>query len=164
MISLLWAAVLVLAGAVVLNLVLTFAVIRRLRESEGTRKPAGATQGPAAGDPVPAFTVTLTSGGTLTDRDLPAGDATIVFALPGCAPCTKVLAALPGTVPTFVFVMGEPGDEGTEAVLAKVPSFASAAVIADDRAFGVEMFPTTLHITGGLIRKVENGVPAGAGV
>ncbi|MGY0235090.1 TlpA family protein disulfide reductase [Longispora urticae] len=160
--SLLAAAVLILAAIVLLNLVLTFAVIRRLRD--------GATAGPAApgvGDPVPTFATTMTDGATLTHRDLLVGPATVVFALPGCAPCTRTLAALPGAEPTFVFVMGEPGGE-TEAVLAKVPFFARAGVTPMDgpvgRAFGVALFPTTLRVADGVIREVDNGVAAGAGV
>ncbi|MEV6520641.1 hypothetical protein AB0M43_01700 [Longispora sp. NPDC051575] len=161
--SLLSAAVLVLAAIVLLNLVLTLAVIRRLRD--------GATAGPAApgvGDVVPDFAATMTDGATLTHRDLLTGPATVVFALPGCAPCTRTLAALPGAEPTFVFVMGEPGDPETGAVLAKVPFFARAGVTPMDgpvgRAFGVALFPTTLRIADGVIRDVDNGVAAGAGV
>ncbi len=162
--SLLWAAIVVLSATVALNLALTFAVIRRLRDTAATP----AASGPAAGGTVPSFTVAMTDGTTLTDRDLHSGAATIVFALPGCKPCTTTLATLPGTEPTYVFVMGEPGEQGTGEVLAKAPAFARTAVTPMDgpvgRAFGVTLFPTTVRVVDGVITEAGNGALAGAGV
>jgi hypothetical protein len=143
----------------VLNLVLTFAVIRKLRDGVGS---GSSVHTPAAGLPRPGtrigeFTVDTADGAVLTERDL-LGDRTLVaFVSPTCAPCKDVVAELASTEhpPLRAFVVGDGGAETMDVVATLRPHGAVAVIEADHaaaRAFGgVDGYPALLLVEGGVV-------------
>lgn len=79
---------LVLVGAVaVLNLLLTTAVIRRLRQLESRLATPGADSGPALGSQLPKFSAELASGDIVGADDLTGSPAILAFFSTGCPAC-----------------------------------------------------------------------------
>jgi thiol-disulfide isomerase/thioredoxin len=108
------AAVVLVGLLVVLDLVLTFGVIRRLREHTALLSERSAPMPDlilGAGQTVGAFTATSVTGATLSNTDLASGTL-VGFFSPGCSACEVEL-------PRFVKLAGaHPG--GAERVLAAV--------------------------------------------
>ncbi|MFD6418007.1 TlpA disulfide reductase family protein [Streptomyces sp. NPDC060194] len=153
--ELLSAATALLAVLCVLNLVLTYGVVRRLRTLGGSGS-AGPTE--LAGT-VGRFAVTDASGAPLTAAGLAPGTV-VAFLSPGCPPCTALL-------PRFVDAAGDsgltsdriigvvmPGDDDTaeeaERHAARLGSVAT--VVTGDAArtvaaaFGVQGFPAVCAV------------------
>jgi len=162
-------AIAVVVGVVAAaDLLLTFAVIRRLAALEARGGPArpGDGQSPAVGHRIGAFSVNLISGGTFGLADLSGqeAEAIVVFVMPSCEPCKAALAdlsSLPGPLrwPLYVLIAGaQPGDELT-ALIDDLPAGTQVALIAtmDDTtdAFGIDGFPTALGIEDGIVRANE---------
>jgi thiol-disulfide isomerase/thioredoxin len=86
------ASVLVLAVLVLLDLVLTLGVVRRLREHTELLADRSAGPPPAAMPPVGTtvgdFAATTTDGEPVS-RDLLAGETVVCFFAPGCGPCRE---------------------------------------------------------------------------
>lgn len=146
----------------VLNLVLTFAVIRKLRDGAGT---STSVHNPSAGLPRPGlrigeFAAETTDGAEVTERDLLGDRKLVAFVSPTCEPCKDVVAeiALPGrplAMPLHAFVVGDGGAE-TMSVVATLRSHGTVAVIdaghAAARAFGgVDGYPTLMLVEGGVV-------------
>jgi hypothetical protein len=160
-----------LVGALILltgfNLVLLFAVLRRLREIEARGVPAPAGITPAAGTRIGSWSVTPADGTVLTDVDL-GPDATVLFLTPGCTPCGQLVDRLaddPGALggPALAVVVGdEPGDRTYADVLP--PSLPLAYAGEHDQivtAFGgVDAFPTVVVVRGGVVRSSSHELPA----
>lgn len=93
-------AVGVLAVVVLVNLLLTFGVIRRLREHGSTIADAGhggnlRSSGPPPGSPLPAFEPATSVTGELISPDWMRAKTTIVaFNSEGCVACEQELPAL----------------------------------------------------------------------
>ncbi|MQY12894.1 hypothetical protein SRB5_30330 [Streptomyces sp. RB5] len=86
---------LVLVGAVtVLNLLLTLAVIRRLRRQESHQRPE-MTSGPAVGSRLPAFTAVSVGGDEVSDVRLAGRSAALTFLSTGCPACDAAVNDLP---------------------------------------------------------------------
>jgi hypothetical protein len=152
-----------LVGALTLltgfNLLLLFAVLRRLREIEDRGAPAPAEVAPAAGIRVRPWSVTLTDGAAMSDVDL-GPDAVVLFLTPGCGPCGRLVrqvaddpAALGGAA--LAVVVGDaPGDRTYADVLPQNLPLAyadeGAPIVA---AFGgVDAFPTVVVVRDGIVR------------
>ncbi|MFD7861256.1 peroxiredoxin family protein [Streptomyces sp. NPDC059783] len=91
-------AALVLVGAVtVLNLLLTLAVVRRLRRQESERQQPFGTidSGPETGAPLPDFTADTVAGGTITAASLKGRQGALTFLSTDCSACTMAVADLP---------------------------------------------------------------------
>ncbi|MFI5960141.1 TlpA family protein disulfide reductase [Cryptosporangium sp. NPDC051539] len=153
------AALVVTNVLTLLNLLLLFGVIRRLREQQVP--PPGGVPGPAAlpvGTLVEAFATTDVAGHPLRRDDLPHG-AVIAFFSPGCTPCEALL-------PKFIAHAERLPDGRRSAVAVVVGASADAAgyvaelssaarvVVEDDsggvltRAFGVTGYPTVFQLDG----------------
>lgn len=108
------AAVVIVGLLVLLDLILTFGVIRRLREHTALLAERSAPMPElviAAGETVGSFTATTVSGADLSNSDL-AGGTLVGFFSPGCSACEVQL-------PKFVeLARAHPG--GAERVLAAV--------------------------------------------
>ncbi|HET9896630.1 MAG TPA: redoxin domain-containing protein [Streptosporangiaceae bacterium] len=167
MIEILMAIAVVVGVAVAADLLLTFAVIRRLAALESrTRQLSVATPGgePAPGHQVKDFSVAMTSGRDFSRADLADGPAIVFFVMPTCEPCKEALAdlrALPWPLPSplYVLVASTDPDASVTEIAAQLPPQAEFGIIAtiDDttRAFGIDGFPTALAIEGGIVRANE---------
>lgn len=150
--SLLVAAVVILAVLTVLNMALSAAIIRRMRGDRYDPAP------PAPGTEVGAFSVPMLDGGTLTEHDLADG-ALVAFVSPTCPPCatlaenwTRRSAELPEA--TYVFVIDTATTAEAEAYAAKLG--ARAAIVERDSAvssaFGADdVTPTLVRVRGGVV-------------
>ena len=146
----------------VLNLVLTFAVVRKMRDGAGSGLSAHTPHPglPRLGTPVGEFTAQTVDGAELTDQDLRGERSLIVFVSPSCAPCKDVVAELTEagrapTIPLHAFVAGDE-DADTSAVVAALRPHGTVTVItaghAAARAFGgVDGYPALMLVTDGVI-------------
>lgn len=146
-------AAVVLVGALcLLDLVLTFGVIRRLRATSATvtRDEDGNELAPRAGDPVAGFAST-TTGGQPVSRDSVTG-ALVAFLSPNCKPCKASLPEvlrLAAAGPVVAVVVGDPADV-TDMVAQLSPV---ARVLTEEpfgpvsEAFGVRSFPTFVKVS-----------------
>ncbi|GAA1107331.1 MULTISPECIES: hypothetical protein [Kitasatospora] len=173
-------AVVLLGALGLLNLALTFGIVRRLNaESARAAQPAGlhgladaASIGATAGP----FSVTAADGSTVT-RDTLATPALVAFFAPGCPPCAELLPEFTGRLREDgppagdVLAVVTPGAGQQEYVdaLAEV-----ATVVTGDQAqdvvdaLGVGGFPVvarldddgTLHVLHRDLREMARPVPA----
>jgi hypothetical protein len=161
-----------LVGALTLltgfNLVLLFAVVRRLREIETRGAPAAAETKPATGTRIGPWTATLTDGTTMTDADL-GPDAVVLFLTSGCGPCARLVGqvaddpAVLGGVPALAVVVGDvPGARTYADVLPENLPLAYAE--QDDPIVttfaGVDAFPTVVVVRGGVVRASSHDLHA----
>jgi hypothetical protein len=152
-------AVLVVATAA--NMVLLFAVVRRLRLLEAGMVEPALPALPAPGTRISAFPVAAGDPvdddvDLVDDADLAGGPHLIAFVMPGCDPCHAVLTSLRGDkrfdpARTMIFVAGEPGDAQTRQVLDLAAGLGRTAILEQDgpvtAAFGsIDAFPTLLSV------------------
>jgi|HubBroStandDraft_5_1064220.scaffolds.fasta_scaffold01542_12 hypothetical protein len=156
-------AVVVLVGAVaVADLLLSFAVIRRVSALQARMTAgAGGGQSPEVGHRVGDFRVELLGGGLFTRADLEDTRALVVFLMTTCEPCKKAVAdlaelPLPLPSPLYVLVTGTHKDRDIRPVAAQLPPGAQVGRIsapdATTEAFGVDGFPTVLRVEDGIVR------------
>jgi thiol-disulfide isomerase/thioredoxin len=163
-------AVAVLAVLVLLDLVLTLGVVRRLRD-HSTR--IGVLQGiqpeeaslPDAGAEIAPFTV-VTASGTLTNDDL-AEPTLVGFFTPDCPSCEEKLPTFlsyahefPGGKARVIGVVAsESGGVSYRNALSEVATVATERERGDmQKAFGVQAFPTFLVIVDGQIVQATHHV------
>jgi thiol-disulfide isomerase/thioredoxin len=153
------AAVVMVGILAIVNLVLSYGIIRRLRQHAAqlsTRSGADSIIAPA-GTTVGAFATTTTEGERLTDSQLPA-DTLVGFFAPGCPPCRERLpefvahAATAGSrYHVLAVVVGRETSEATEYVAAIEPV---GRVVVEPNlgavatAFAVNGFPTWCRVDG----------------
>lgn len=144
-----------------LNLLVLFAVIRRLRSLQEQLTQGSTPDAPAVGTTIDEYTANTIGGGTLTRRDLD-GDSLVAFFSPGCPPCKEMIArfaADPAALPaqTYAFVVGNDLDPDARQYVADLAGVATrTAYVEPDSpvltAFGgVAAFPTVLRIAGGTV-------------
>jgi hypothetical protein len=169
MIGILVAVVVVVGVVAAGDLLLSFAVIRRLADLQSRGVHAGGSGGssPAIGHRVGDFSVELLTGGVFTLADLAGTRAIVVFLMTSCEPCKAAVAelrALPAPLPSqlFILITGTATDGDVRAVAADMPAGALAGEIsapdATTRAFGVDGFPTALTIEDGVVHASGLGV------
>lgn len=166
------AAVVVVGVLCVLDLLLTYGVIRRLREHTEllSRRPAGIPDIIIdAGSTVGSFAATTVDGDVLAEDDLAAG--TIVgFFSPGCGACVeklptfvKVAAANPGG-PDRALAVVVGGEEDTREQVAALAPAARVVVVQPgheiETAFEVKGFPAFVLIGAGGVVTVSGGLEA----
>lgn len=78
---------------VVFNLLLTFALIRRLNANPQTAAPAQREKGLPAGQPAPDFTAETLTGETVTRATYAGRNLALLFVSPTCGPCREALPA-----------------------------------------------------------------------
>jgi thiol-disulfide isomerase/thioredoxin len=140
-------AVVLVAALCLLDLVLTFGVIRRLRATGAavTLDEDGNELTPRAGDPVAGFTGTTTEGEPVS-RDSVIG-AVVAFLSPNCKPCKASLPDLLRVAeaePVVAVVVGDPADMAD-----MVEKLSPVARVVTEEPFGpvstafaVRSFPT----------------------
>ena len=165
MIGILMAVVVVVGIVAAADLLLSFAVIRRLiaLESGGLALGAAAGLSPAVGHRVGEFRMKLVTGGEFSQADLADARAMVTFLMPSCEPCEEAFAELralpiPLATPLYVLVMGIEQDSDLSALIADLPAGAHVGTVllgdAATDAFGVTGFPTALITDDGLVRAV----------
>jgi hypothetical protein len=151
------AALVVTNVLTLLNLLLLFGVIRRLREQPAPPGLPGPTAVPV-GTLIDAFTTADTDDRPLRRDDLPEG-AVVGFFSPGCAPCEALVPkfvaraeGLPGGREQVVAVVVGPTDEAAGYVARLAPV---ARVVVEEpsngvlaRAFHVPGYPTVFQLDG----------------
>ncbi|MFJ4502158.1 hypothetical protein [Streptomyces sp. NPDC088864] len=154
--SLMGAAVALVGAIALLNLTLTYGLIRRFRAGAVPGTPGGPGDGHGAGTAPTAqdFTVVTTQGRTVGRSDLPDG-VLVAFFSTGCPPCAALLprfvAAVPGLglpAPAVLAVVA-PGPEDGEYAraldqVATVVTGEDAAVVVE--AFGVVGYPVVCRL------------------
>jgi hypothetical protein len=161
------AAVVVVGVLCVLDLLLTYGVIRRLREHTEllSKRPAGMPDiiiGP--GSTVGWFTATTVEGDALSAEDLPA-DTLVGFFSPGCGACGEKLpkfvdaaAAHPGGQEHVLAVVIGSEEDSKEQVAALSPK--ARVVVAQhgheiENAFEVKGYPGFVLVGDDLVVKVS---------
>lgn len=160
------AAVVAVGVLCALNLVLTYGVIRRLREHTEllARRPAGMSSGMStgiatAGSVVGPFTVSTVSGDSLSEGDLAAGTV-VGFYAPGCGACRALVppfvdaaAAHPGGQDrVLAVVLAAPEEDATEYISLLSPK--ATVVVAPhgadiETAFAVSEYPSFALVGAG---------------
>lgn len=161
MIAVLIAVVVVVGVVAAADLLLSFAVIRRVAALQA-RGPAADVDPPEVGHEVGEFTVPLLAGGVFTRADLTAARVMVVLLTTSCDPCRRAigeLRALPMPLPgpLYILIMASEQDADALDVAKSMPAGSRAAIIAPadaeatSRAFGIDGVPSVLTIEGGII-------------
>jgi len=152
-----YAAIAVIGVVAVLNLVLTLALARRLRETQS----ANAHDGGAVPEVLPTPGLEVTG---FPHVDLTAGRRTVVMLTPTCPPCQTLLDTLTADArryrhDTFVFMIGMP--EETAAMAPRLADFDTATINEDqaETEFGVKGFPAVLSVVDGVIVNSSHQLP-----
>jgi thiol-disulfide isomerase/thioredoxin len=165
--------VIIAVALTILNLLVSFAIIRRLRGVE-SRGGDHAHQGdaltddlPAVGTRVGAFSVPTVDGDQLDDQTLAGEPVLAAFLSPTCSPCKDLVAALaarpdPDLARTILFV---DGDEDAKEFAESLRVHGRVALVDSQGpvgvAFGgVEMFPIVLTVERGVITAADIRLPA----
>ncbi|MBT2500068.1 redoxin family protein [Agromyces sp. ISL-38] len=165
-----------------LNLLLTYGVVRRLRE-HGTRLSkveAGGNGGgadslgpasPAPGTSVPSFEAAAVDGSVVSSATTSQGEKYMGFFSPTCAPCRERLPEFISFAqrrsPDDVVVIIQDGDGASEMAAAAT---GVARVIIDDgpggqliESFQVDRFPTLIALQDGVVTtntSIMGGLPS----
>lgn len=151
----LWAAFGVLGLAVGLNLLLTFGLVRRLREGN-VLEPTLPTFG-QVGARLPAFSVTNLNGELVTDADL-SGEACVAILSTGCTPCATLAARmradpwLLGERHLLAVVDDEHHPDAARQLAGLLPDARRVAVLEPEHPLlsmggGISAFPTLLRLS-----------------
>jgi len=160
----LWIVLCAIAAAVaVLNLMLVFALIGRVRALQETVAAQGAAvvdrSLPRPGRRVGAFEVSTTRGDRITQDSLRDEAMLVGFFITGCTSCEGIrsqLLADPPALPLLTFIHANGDAEAARAIGEALAPVASVAYF-DDRndtvgeAFGTVRYPTLLRIEGGVV-------------
>jgi thiol-disulfide isomerase/thioredoxin len=151
----------VLAVLVVLNLLLTFALIGRIRVLQAlVEKMMGKDPSlPQPGDLVGRFEVTTPEGELLSDAALRSGVSLVGFFAPNCEPCAAMraqLLATPPPLPLVAIVEGSADDAAASRELGTALSrvarvFYATAGDSVTRAFRSAGFPTLIRVENGMV-------------
>jgi hypothetical protein len=168
MIGILIAVVAVVGVAVAADLLLSFAVIRRMAGLQARIKTASGGGGsPAIGHRVSDFRVELLTEGVFTQADLADSRVIVAFLMTTCEPCKKVVAELgqlpdPLPFPLYVLITGTERDPDVLSLAVTMPPGARVGQIsapdATSEAFDVDGFPTVLAIEDGTVRASGLGI------
>lgn len=159
MIQVLTAAVVILAIAVVFNLLITFAMIRRLKANELAGRQDADSFRPTVGAAVGEFSAASVDGSTWDSAALGLGTHTVAFLLPNCGGCASLVDRLaPGKQPDrsiVVVVSGIPDDPAVVSLIQKLPRDLKIVVAKlgseISQAFGVATFPTIVQVADGRV-------------
>jgi hypothetical protein len=165
------AALVLLGVGLAFNLLMTFGVIRRLKEQSQLiiRKP-GYPLGPSIprpGEPIGTFSAVTVDGRQVTSADL-HDRGTVVFLSTSCDSCQGALTSLVRGIDvrsysaTMIVVIVGDADGAAEFVSALR---GKATVVVEDafgsvqRAIGVNAFPAVIAIENGVVTDVSTNVP-----
>jgi hypothetical protein len=156
----------IVAGA---DLMLSFAVIRRLSALQVRMQGSGSGTSPAVGHKVGDFEVELLTGGVFRLADLMDEASIVIFLTTTCEPCQAAIAELrdlPTPLPFPMYVLINGTDQGQDTavldVAADMPQGARVAEISAShpvmQAFGIDGFPSVLGVEDGIVRASDTRV------
>jgi hypothetical protein len=163
MIPVLTAAVILVGAVAAADLLLSFAVIRRLTalQARGVGTGAGASAGtPEPGHVIGEFRVSLLAGGEFTTDHLRQEPAMVAFLSPTCEPCRRAIEELkqlpvPLARTLYVLIAGSAQDADLLAVAQQMPAGARVGAIAHDggvmKAFAADGYPTVVSTADGAV-------------
>lgn len=149
----------VLAAVAVSNLLVSFALIGRLRSLDTLVRahPADASL-PRRGERIRPFHATTVDGQPLTADELASGPALVGFFSPDCRECKRVVADLfahPPSVPVLAVVAGNPSVPGSATLVAELGRLGRVAYGDDNdslqQAFRLTAFPTLIRTQDGTV-------------
>jgi thiol-disulfide isomerase/thioredoxin len=158
-------AVCLLTVAVVLDLVLTLGLARRLRS---TLRAAGIDETPAeqampqTGTKIGPFSVSLLNGTEVNANDLSSRVVEAAFLTAGCGPCARVTQQLvargPADRPLMTFIVGSERDPASQDVAKDLmPVTTDVAIVDVDstvvKAFDVRAYPTLIVLDDGVVKR-----------
>lgn len=143
-----------LACVCCVNLLVTFGLVRKLRQGGfAAAKPLSL---PEPGTRVKPFQASTLAGDVIDQPALASSEGVVLFVSATCAPCKRLvteLLATPLNETLIFFVTGD--DEAAYEQAEALRSLGTVAVIGHDSdvrsAFDVTAFPTLLRIVGGVI-------------
>jgi hypothetical protein len=157
-------AVMVVVGVVAgADLLLSFALIRRVAALTSGGVGAGpVVDAPALGHEVSAFGVPLLDGGEFSRADLTGTRALAVFLTTSCEPCRKAITELrtlsvPLPGPLYVVIVRTDADTDSDVfdAAAGMPAGARVGIVSSAQAplqaFGIDGFPTVLTLDDGVV-------------
>jgi len=159
-------AIVLLGLLSLLNLLLTYGVVRRLREHEQRLGSTGAGGEPvpqlAPGSRLPEFTAVATDGREITAGSLGTGVAFLGVFATKCRPCHEQLPRFLEAVSALdrdrvLVVINDDGDdrEALAALVSRAEAVARVVVAPTPNplaaAIGVDTFPTMLMLDGGRV-------------
>lgn len=164
------AAVIVLATLVVINLLLTGAMVRRIRDHEERLAvlPPASRSGLSVGDRVPPIAATTVDGAEVDDRVFSEGSVVIAFFSARCPACRDHLPGFLDVVArdehdaTAMVVSGEAheGADLVEAVRGRTHVIVEADTGHVNQAFQIRAFPAFVHVREGVIEAVASAPAA----
>jgi hypothetical protein len=154
--------VIVLVGLIALvDLTLTYALIRRVNAIQSHPHIGESAFTPKSGYRIGGFVAPAAGGREVTEQDLLGRTTLVAFVMPGCAPChllTDELSQMaPPEVPLLLFIAKAPGEDDEAAKMAAAVPFAAAVCVIEPhgavaQAFDISGFPTVTRIEGGIAR------------
>lgn len=157
----------IVAGA---DLLLSFAVVRRLSALQARMQGGGGgNASPAVGHQIGDFEVELLTGGVFTLANLMEEASVVIFLTTTCEPCQAAIAELrelpaPLSFPMFVLINATDQDQDNAVlnVAADMPPGTRVAEISAShpvmRAFGIDGFPSVLGVEDGIVRASDHRV------
>ncbi|GAA1378216.1 hypothetical protein [Catellatospora chokoriensis] len=151
------AALAVIGAVAVLNLVLTLALVRRLRAVESSHDHGG--------EPIPEVLPApgLNVGG-FAHADLSTGRRTVVMLTPTCPPCQTLLDTLTADAGRYrrdalILMIGTPAE--TAAMAERLAGYDTVAVSEHlaETAFKVKGFPAVLSVHDGIVVGSSHELP-----
>jgi len=174
-------ATIIIVGLIALvDLVLTYGLIRRVNSIQAAPHSIDNGLVPVVGHRIGDFVAGTTDNREITERQFKGPETFAVFVMVGCGPCHRLAEELsqmtPPESPLLLFIASSRGgDEEAARIAAQVP-FARAICVIDStgavtEAFGVSGFPTVIRVGEGVVRatglsldsvRVGGAVTAGA--
>lgn len=156
----------IVAGA---DLLLSFAIVRRLSALQARMQGGGSGTAPAVGHKIGEFEVELLTGGVFTLADLMDEASIVIFLTTTCEPCQAAIAELrdlptPLSFPMYVLIneTDRDLDNAVLKVAADMPPGTRVAEISAShpvlRAFDVDGFPSVLGVEEGIVRASDTRV------
>jgi hypothetical protein len=169
MTGILFSIVTLLGIILAINLLLTFALIRRVAWLSSGR--SAVLRPPAVGTAVKKFAVVTDTGTQFGLDTLRSGRFTVIFMMTGCAPCHRLLTDLSSRpilngaqILAFIGHHGDSNDDAVAEYRRMMPAGIQVAVTdpAGDvpRAFAIQNFPTTLRVDYGVVSAAGHSLDA----
>lgn len=167
-ISILVAVTIVIGALALVNLLLTYGLVRRVKALDHALGDVGAVL-PALGHRVEPFEVSTTEGATVTQADLAEGEHVVALLSAGCGSCDEVVAALADMRSESRPLLLVHAGDGDGELVASARRAGPVALVPHGPlagAFGVRSFPAVLRIVDGRVAAAghsprEAGIAAG---
>jgi phage tail sheath gpL-like len=162
--AVLTAAVCVLAAIVLVDLALTFGLIRHLRlaldgETLSLGAPLDIPPFVAVGSEVASFKARALDGGDLTTSDVSSGSVVVAYFSAGCEGCTVEKDKLLGSAapePLVAFVTATPDGDASDDLARELATVAHRVAVVDQKssavnALDVQVYPTFVRLEDGVV-------------